>query len=215
MVAPSAATNGIMLTPVSKPDRPSTSKGNATIAGHTMPPRPPPPDVNASVHPDIAPGVVKISNRPTATTTALRPRNATTSGTATPIASVKPSRNTPPRTSSSTTVMATACPCSAPGASGFSIKCTLASAADKVIVTIHDVATNPNNTSTNTLPRQNGKSRSNIATDPCPCGLSRATRQYIGNIPSSVSATINRVASGDKAPAAKAAIPGRYANVEK
>ncbi|GIG03289.1 hypothetical protein Cci01nite_83820 [Catellatospora citrea] len=80
---------------------------------------------------------------------------------------------------------------------------------------IHDVATNPSSTSTNALPRQNGSRSSSIATEPCPCGLSFATRRYIGNIPNSVNATINNVASGDNAPAAVAAIAGRYAKVEK
>jgi hypothetical protein len=80
---------------------------------------------------------------------------------------------------------------------------------------IQDVATKPSSTSTNTLPRQNGSRFSSIATEPWPCGLSRATRRYIGSIPSRVSATISKVASGDSAPAARAAIPGRYDNVEK
>ena len=43
---------------------------------------------------------------------------------------------------------------------------TVASAEDKVIVTIHDVATNPSRTRTKALPRQNGSSRSSMATDP-------------------------------------------------
>ena len=87
--------------------------------------------------------------------------------------------------------------------------CTVASAADRVIVMIQEVATNPSRTSTNSLPRQNGSRCSSIATEPCPCGLSSATRRYIGSIPSSVSATISRVASGDSAPAASAAMAGR------
>ena len=85
----------------------------------------------------------------------------------------------------------------------------MASADDSVIVMIHDVATNPSSTSTKSLPRQNGSRSSSIATEPWPCGLSRATRRYIGSMPSSVSATISSVASGDSAPAASAAMPGR------
>jgi hypothetical protein len=74
---------------------------------------------------------------------------------------------------------------------------------------IHEVATKPSRTSTKSLPFQNGSSLSSIATDPWPLGLSRATRRYIGSTPSSVSATISSVASGESAPAARAAIPGR------
>jgi hypothetical protein len=40
-------------------------------------------------------------------------------------------------------------------------------------------------------------------------GLSAATRRYIGSMPISVNATISNVASGDTAPAANAAMPGR------
>jgi hypothetical protein len=87
--------------------------------------------------------------------------------------------------------------------------CSDASAEDSVIVTIHDVATNPSSTRTKILPRQNGSRSSSIATDPCPCGLSFATRRYIGSMPSSVNATISNVASGETAPAANAAIAGR------
>ncbi len=86
---------------------------------------------------------------------------------------------------------------------------TVASAPDRVIVMIHEVQTKPSSTSTNSLPHQNGSSFSSIATEPCPCGLSRATRRYIGSMPSRVSATISRVASGDSAPAASAAMAGR------
>ena len=98
---------------------------------------------------------------------------------------------------------------------GFSSMCTVASAADSVIVMIHEVATKPSSTSTKILPRQNASRSSSIATEPCPCGLSSATRRYIGSIPSSVSATISNVASGDSAPAASTAMPGRYDKVEK
>ena len=83
---------------------------------------------------------------------------------------------------------------------GFSSRCTVASADDKVMVMIHEVATKPEQDQHDVLPRQNGSSFSSIATDPWPCGLSAATRRYIGSIPSRVSATISSVASGDKAP---------------
>ena len=92
---------------------------------------------------------------------------------------------------------------------GSRTKCAVASAEDRVIVMIHEVATNPSRVSTNNLPRQNGSSRSSIATEPCPFGLSSATRRYIGSIPNRVSSTISSVASGDTAPAARAAMPGR------
>lgn len=76
------------------------------------------------------------------------------------------------------------------------------------MVMIHEVATKPSRTSTNSLPHQNGSRSSSIATDPAPFGLCLATRRYIGSIPSNVSATISNVASGDTAPAATAAIAG-------
>ena len=104
---------------------------------------------------------------------------------------------------------ATAWPCRKSGKNGFSSTCTEASAADSVIVMIHEVATNPSRTRTKILPRQNGSRFSSIATEPCPCGLSFATRRYIGSMPSRVSATISSVASGDSAPAASAAMAGR------
>ena len=150
-----------------------------------------------------------MSPMPTATTTALSARNRATSGIATTTASVKPMRNTPPSRSSSTIVTATAWPSSASGVYGFSSAWTVASADDSVIVMIHEVATKPSSTSTSTLPRQNGSRCSSIATEPCPCGLSCATRRYIGSIPSRVSSTMSSVASGLSAPAASAAIPGR------
>ena len=206
---PAAAISGIMLTPVSKPERPSTSAGKASTAGPRMPKTPPPCAVNADVQCASAPGVVKISTRPTTMITALSARKTATSGIATPTASLKPSRKTKQRISSRTTVINTSWPCRKPGRFGFSAMCTVASAADKVIVMIQDVPTKPSRTSTNSLPRQNGSRSSSIATEPCPCGLSRATRRYMGSIPSSVNATISSVASGESAPAASAAMAGR------
>ena len=49
---------------------------------------------------------------------------------------------------------------------GFSSRCTVASAEERVMVMIHDVATNPSRIRTKIFPCQNGRSRSSIATDP-------------------------------------------------
>ena len=48
-----------------------------------------------------------------------------------------------------------------------------------------------------------------MATEPCPCGLSFATRRYIGSMPNRVRTTMSSVAIGDSAPAANTAIAGR------
>jgi hypothetical protein len=101
------------------------------------------------------------------------------------------------------------------GTNGFSSRCTVASALERVIVMIQDVATNPSSTSTKILPRQNGSSFSSIATEPCPWGLYFATRRYMGSIPNSVRRTMSSVAMGERAPAASTAIAGRYDRVEK
>ena len=45
------------------------------------------------------------------------------------------------------------------------------------MVMMKSVAANPSRTSTNSLPCQNGSSRSSIAIEPSPCGLSSATRR--------------------------------------
>ena len=52
------------------------------------------------------------------------------------------------------------------GAKGFCTKCAVASADDSVMVMIQEVATKPSRVSTNSLPHQNGSSRSSMATDP-------------------------------------------------
>ena len=57
-----------------------------------------------------------------------------------------------PRIPSSSRVMPTSPPCRKPGTSGFSTMYTSASAAERVIVTIQAVATNPRRQSTNSLP---------------------------------------------------------------
>ena len=87
-------------------------------------------------------------------------------GTATPTASLKPARNTAPSTSSNPTVSSTRWSLSTSGANGFCTKCAVASADDSVIVMIQEVATKPSRVSTNSLPHQNGSSRSSMATEP-------------------------------------------------
>ena len=94
-----------------------------------------------------------------------------------PIASVKPRRNTAPSRASRTSVIATSWPCSSAGTFGFSTMCAVASAADSVIVIRKSVAAKPSSTRTNSLPFQNDSSRSSIAIEPSPCGLSSATRR--------------------------------------
>ena len=94
-----------------------------------------------------------------------------------PIASVKPRRKTAPSSASRTRVIATWCPCRSSGTLGFSTMCAVASAADRVMVIRKSVAAKPSSTSTNSLPFQKDSSRSSIAIDPSPCGLSTATRR--------------------------------------
>ncbi len=160
-------------------------------------------------------GSPMLCTRQTTTTTALSSRNSATIGTATLTASLKPARNTPPSRASSAIVISTRCSPSACGTNGFSAKCAVASEADSVIVMIQAVATKPSSVRTVNLPRQNVNSRSSMATEPCPFGLSYATLRYIGSAPNSVSTTISRVASGETTPAASAAIPGTSLRLEK
>jgi hypothetical protein len=70
------------------------------------------------------------------------------------------------------------------------------------------VAAKPSSTKTKSLPFQNDINRSSMAIDPSPLGLSEATRRYTGSAPSRVRATSTTVASGEIAPAARAAMPG-------
>ena len=86
--------------------------------------------------------------------------------------------------------------------------CTAASAAERVIVTIQAVATNPSRQSTSSLPLQNESRFSSIAIEPCPWGLCWETTRYIGSIPKRVKSTMRRVAMGESAPAATAAMAG-------
>jgi hypothetical protein len=104
--------------------------------------------------------------------------------------------------------MATSWPSKKLGTNGFSTMWAVASAAERVMVTSQPVATNPRRHRTNSLPLQNESRLSSIAIDPCPCGLSSATRWYIGSAPKRVKSTMSRVAMGESAPAARAAIPG-------
>ena len=53
----------------------------------------------------------------------------------------------------------------------------MASAADSVIVITKSVAANPSRASTKNLPHHCGASFSSIAIEPCPYGLSSATRR--------------------------------------
>jgi hypothetical protein len=65
------------------------------------------------------------------------------------------------------------------------------------------------------LPCHHGSSRSSIAIEPSPWGLSAATRRSIGRAPNRVSGTSRMVATGDSTPVARAAMPGWYPRVEK
>ena len=96
--------------------------------------------------------------------------------------------------------MATSCPWTTAGTCGFSTMWAVASAADRVMVMMKSVAANPSRTRTNSLPFQNDSSRSSIAIEPWPCGLSSATLRYTGNAPKRVRATSTRVAIGDRHP---------------
>ena len=50
---------------------------------------------------------------------------------------------------------------------------------------------------------------------PWPCGLMSATRLYIGSAPNRVRTIKTKVAMGDSTPAARKAMLGWYASVEK
>ena len=83
------------------------------------------------------------------------------------------------------------------------------------MVMMKSVAANPSRHRTTALPFHRGNSRSSIRMLPCPWGLASATRLYIGSAPNSVIATSTSVATGASAPAARNAMPGWYASVEK
>ncbi len=124
------------------------------------------------------------------------------------MASRNPLRKTAPSAPTSTSVIQVFSPCIQPGANGFSTTCAAASAADRVTVIMKSVAAKPSSTRTRIFPDHHGSSRSSMAIDPSPCGLSCATRRYTGSAPSSVSPISTTVASGDSSPAARAAMPG-------
>jgi hypothetical protein len=86
----------------------------------------------------------------------------------------------------------------------------VASAAERVMVIIKLVVANPNKTRTNNLPVHLESKFSSIEIEPLPNGLSAATRRYIGNAPNSVRKIRTSVAIGERAPAARKAIPGWY-----
>jgi len=90
-------------------------------------------------------------------------------------ASLNPARNTAPSTASSPSVIATCSSRRNPGVKGFSTMWAVASAEDRVMVMIQEVATKPSRQRTSSLPPQNGSSLSSIAREPCPPGLSTAT----------------------------------------
>ena len=65
------------------------------------------------------------------------------------------------------------------------------------MVIMKSVAMKPRRASTISFPGQKESNLSSIAIEPCPCGLSEATRLYIGTIAKRVSATMSRVAKGE------------------
>ncbi len=75
----------------------------------------------------------------------------------------------------STSVTGTCQPARTSGTNGLCRMCAVASAADRVMVMMNAVATNPSRNSTSSLPRQPGSSRSSIASEPSPWGLCSAT----------------------------------------
>lgn len=100
-----------------------------------------------------------------------------TSATAIPMASLKPFRKTAPSAAMRRRVIQVFPPCIQCGAKGFSTTCAEASAPDRVIVIRKSVAAKPSSTRTKIFPAHQGSSRSSIAIEPSPCGLSLATRR--------------------------------------
>lgn len=99
-----------------------------------------------------------------------------------PMASLKPLRKTAERKAMRTSVMTTLTvvgltPCSSPWTKGFSTTWAVASAADRVIVMMKSVATNPSRTRMNSLPFHHDSRCASIEIEPSPCGLSSATRR--------------------------------------
>jgi len=84
----------------------------------------------------------------------------------------------------------------------FSTRWALTPAADNVTVMINPVAPNPMSVKIRSLLGQYDSSRSSIDRLPSPCGLSCATRRYIGNAPNRVTKTSSTsVATGASAQA--------------
>ena len=164
-------------TPVSNPERPSASLGKTSSAIATMASGLPCSSVRVARQSPITCGCSTTCQTPAPTTTRLSARYTTTRATATPIASVNPRRKTIPRSATSPMVMASSWPCRTAGTCGFSTTWAAASAAESVMVMMKSVQAKPRSTSTKSLPRQNGSSRSSMAIDPWPCGLSAATRR--------------------------------------
>ena len=100
-----------------------------------------------------------------------------TTTTAMPTASAKPMRKTTPSSTTSAQVSGTSHPCSALPTRGFSTMWAVASAVESVIVMRKSVTAKPSSTSTSSFDHQYDSSRSSMATEPSPCGLSRATRR--------------------------------------
>ena len=164
-------------TPVSNPESPSASLGKTSKAKPTASSGFP-CDVEIACHQlSTATGCVNTSKTETASTTMFRLRYTATIRTATPMASLKPRRKTAPSIASRNSVTSTFCPCSQPGATGFWIRCAVASAADSVMVIMKSVAAKPSRTRTNSFPPHRGMSRSSIAMEPSPRWLSPATRR--------------------------------------
>ncbi len=74
-------------------------------------------------------------------------------------------------------VISTSWPCRVEVRCGFSTRCAVASAAERVMVIRKSVAANPSRVRTNSFPFQKVSSRSSMAMEPSPCGLSSATRR--------------------------------------
>ena len=73
-------------------------------------------------------------------------------------------------------MITSSCPPSHGSIAGFSTRCADASAAESVIVITKSVAAKPSSTRTKSLPFQKLSSRSSMAIEPSPRGLSSATR---------------------------------------
>ncbi len=203
----SPLTRGITATPVSKPERPSASFGKSRAARAIIITGLPCAANSADRQLARTSGWAATSRRPVMMTTTLSIRYVATSPTASTMASWKPRRKMAPSTVSSPIVTSIGWSIQA-GVSGFSMRCALASAADRVMVITKSVAAKPRRHRTTSLPFQRGKSCSSMKMLPCPCGLTAATRLYMGSAPKIVTRMRTSVASGASAPAARNAMLG-------